>query len=131
VRRAKALFWVLLALPMAGLGVWFVQDNSALVSLVLLGFPLGELPLGIWLTLTFLVGVLSAVLATVPALGAASLRQRRLEREDARIKTVAKRRVAGNVSARAGITPNRGPGLPRRGLGIEVRQQGASRALSS
>jgi uncharacterized integral membrane protein len=90
VRRAKALFWVLLALPMAGLGVWFVQDNSALVSLVLLGFPLGELPLGIWLTLTFLVGVLSAVLATVPALGVARLRQRRLEREVERLKTVAK-----------------------------------------
>lgn len=90
MRRAKALFWVLLALPMAGIGVWFVQDNSTLVSLVLLGFPLGELPLGIWLTLTFLVGVLSAVLATVPALGAARLRQRRLEREIARLKTSAK-----------------------------------------
>lgn len=90
MRRAKALFWVLLALPMAGIGVWFVQDNSTLVSLVLLGFPLGELPLGIWLTLTFLVGVLSAVLATVPALGAARLRQRRLEREIARLKTIAK-----------------------------------------
>ena len=90
MRRAKALFWVLLALPMAGIGVWFVQDNSALVSLVLLGFPLGELPLGLWLTLTFLVGVLSAVLATVPALGAARLRQRRLEREIARLKTIAK-----------------------------------------
>jgi uncharacterized integral membrane protein len=90
VRRAKALFWVLLAVPMAGIGVWFVQDNSTLVSLVLLGFPLGELPLGIWLTLTFLVGVLSAVLATVPALGAARLRQRRLEREIARLKTIAK-----------------------------------------
>ena len=90
MRRAKVLFWVLLALPMAGIGVWFVQDNSTLVSLVLLGFPLGELPLGIWLTLTFLVGVLSAVLATVPALGAARLRQRRLEREIARLKTIAK-----------------------------------------
>ncbi len=90
MRRAKALFWVLLAVPMAGIGVWFVQDNSTLVSLVLLGFPLGELPLGIWLTLTFLVGVLSAVLATVPALGAARLRQRRLEREIARLKTIAK-----------------------------------------
>ncbi len=90
MRRAKALFWVLLALPMAGIGVWFVQDNSTLVSLVLLGFPLGELPLGIWLTLTFLVGVLSAVLATVPALGAARLRQRRLEREIARLKASAK-----------------------------------------
>lgn len=90
MRRAKALFWVLLALPMAGIGVWLVQDNSTLVSLVLLGFPLGELPLGIWLTLTFLVGVLSAVLATVPALGAARLRQRRLEREIARLKASAK-----------------------------------------
>lgn len=90
MRRAKALFWVLLALPMAGIGVWFVQDNSTLVPLVLLGFTLGELPLGIWLTLAFLVGVLSAVLATVPALSVARLRQRRLEREVARLKTSAK-----------------------------------------
>ncbi|MGE3296478.1 MAG: lipopolysaccharide assembly protein LapA domain-containing protein [Porticoccaceae bacterium] len=90
MRRTKALFWALLALPMAGIGVWFVQDNDTSVALVLLGFPLGELPLGIWLTLTFLIGVLSTVLATVPVLGAARLRQRRLEREVARLKTIAK-----------------------------------------
>ena len=69
--RIKALLWALLALPVAGIGVWFAQDNSALVSLVLLGFPVGELPLAIWVTLAFFVGVLAAVLATLPALAAA------------------------------------------------------------
>ncbi len=90
MRRVKTVFWVLLALPFAGIGVWFVQDNNTNVSLVLLGFPLGELPLGIWLTLTFFVGVLAAVLATLPALGAARLRYRRLEREITRLKTSVK-----------------------------------------
>jgi len=88
--RIKALLWALLALPVAGIGVWFAQDNSALVSLVLLGFPVGELPLAIWVTLAFFVGVLAAVLATLPALAAARLRLRRLEREIARLKIDAK-----------------------------------------
>jgi uncharacterized integral membrane protein len=90
VRRVKALFGALLALPVAGIGIWFAQDNSAPVPLVLLGFPLGELPLGIWLTLAFFVGVLAAVLATLPALAAARLRLRRLERELARLRIDAK-----------------------------------------
>jgi uncharacterized integral membrane protein len=84
--RIKALLWVLLALPVAGIGVWFAQDNSAPVPLVLLGFPVGELPLAIWVTLAFLIGVLAAVLATLPPLAAARLRLRRLEREVARLK---------------------------------------------
>lgn len=88
--RVKGLIWTLLALLVAGFGIWFAQDNSALVSLVLLGFPVGELPLAIWVTLAFFVGVLTAVLATLPALAAARLRLRRLEREIARLKIDAK-----------------------------------------
>lgn len=85
--RVKVLLWALLALPVAAIGIWFVQDNSAPVPVVLLGFPLGELPLGIWLALTFLTGVLAALLTTVPVVGGARLRIRRLEREIARSKT--------------------------------------------
>ena len=90
MRRVKGLIWTLLALLVAGIGIWFAQDNSALVSLVLLGFPVGELPLAIWVMLAFFVGVLAAVLATLPALGTANLRLRRLEREVARLKIDAK-----------------------------------------
>jgi uncharacterized integral membrane protein len=90
VRRIKALLWVLLALPVTGVGVWFVQDNNTPVPLVLLGFRVGELPLGMWLTLTFFVGVLTALLTTLPTAGGTRLRMWRLEREIARLKIGAK-----------------------------------------
>jgi uncharacterized integral membrane protein len=88
MRRAKTLLWVLLALPAIGIGIWFTQDNSAPVSPVLFGFPLTQLPLGIWLILAFMAGVLISVLATVPSLAVARARQRRLEREVARLNGV-------------------------------------------
>lgn len=86
MRRLKTLSWVLLALPTLGVGIWFTQDNSAAAAPILLGFALPELPLGVWLILFFLAGVLAALLATLPSLGAARARHWRLARDHARLK---------------------------------------------
>jgi len=70
------------------LGIWLVQDNSADTRVVLLGFSIGSLPLGIWLALAFLTGVLAATLATLPVVAGARLRMRRLQRELGRRSSV-------------------------------------------
>lgn len=88
MRRAKTLSWVLLALPTLGVGIWLTQDNSTPVTPVLFGFPLAALPLGVWLLLSFLAGVLAALLATLPTLGVTRARQWRLARDVARLKGV-------------------------------------------
>lgn len=81
MRPLRFLGWLLAISAVTVLGVWLVQDNSTETRLVLLGFPLGSLPLGIWLALAFLLGVLAAILATLPAVAGARLRLRRLERD--------------------------------------------------
>jgi uncharacterized integral membrane protein len=81
MRLLRFLGWLLMISAVTVLGVWLVQDNSAETRLVLLGFPLGSLPLGIWLALAFLLGVLAAILATLPAVAGARLRLRRLEHD--------------------------------------------------
>lgn len=81
MRLLRFLGWLLAISAVTVLGVWLVQDNSVETRLVLLGFPLGSLPLGIWLALAFLLGVLAAILATLPAVAGARLRLRRLERD--------------------------------------------------
>lgn len=77
--RMSAL--VVIVPVMALLGIWVAQDNSTEVPLVLLGFPLGTLPLGLWLMLAFLTGVTLAVLASLPTLIGLRLRARRLQRQ--------------------------------------------------
>jgi len=80
MRLLRFLGW-LVALPVVALmGIWLVQDNSAPVPLALLGFPVGSLPLGIWLLLAFLLGVLAAMLASFPILVRLRLRERRRQR---------------------------------------------------
>lgn len=81
MRWLRMLILVVLVLAVALLGIWVAQDNSTEVPLVLLGFPLGSLPLGLWLMLAFLTGVILAVLASLPTLIGLRLRARRLQRQ--------------------------------------------------
>lgn len=80
MRVLRFIGWVI-AIPLAALaGIWLVQDNDAPTQLVLLGFPIGSLPLGIWLLLAFLAGVLAAILASLPVLLRWRWRARRWQR---------------------------------------------------
>lgn len=80
-RPLRFLGWLLAALVVGFLGVWVAQDNSAEASVVVLGFPLGSLPLGIWLMLAFLAGVVAALAASTPGIARLQWRARRLQRE--------------------------------------------------
>lgn len=80
MRPLRFLAWLLAALVTAVLGIWIAQDNSAQTAVVVLGFPLGSLPLGIWLMLAFLAGVLASLLASAPGVVRLQLRARRLQK---------------------------------------------------
>ncbi|MFZ5654099.1 MAG: lipopolysaccharide assembly protein LapA domain-containing protein [Pseudomonadota bacterium] len=88
MRALRWLGWLTTGLVALILGIWLVQDNSADTRVVLLGFSIGSLPLGIWLALAFLTGVLAATLATLPVVAGTRLRMRRLQRELGRRSTV-------------------------------------------
>lgn len=77
MRLLRFLGWLVTAPVVALMGMWLVQDNSTPVSVALLGFPVGSLPLGIWLLLAFLLGVVAAMLASFPVLVRLRLRARR------------------------------------------------------
>ena len=63
------------------IGIWVVQDNPLEVPVTLLGFPLLQLPLGIWLLAAFLAGsVLSYIVSLPGALGQRG-QTRRLQRQ--------------------------------------------------
>lgn len=80
MRPLRFLAWLLAALATAVLGIWIAQDNSAQTAVVVLGFSLGSLPLGIWLMLAFLAGVLASLLASAPGMVGLRLRVRRLQK---------------------------------------------------
>ncbi len=84
MRLLRFFGWLLIIVAVAVLGFWLVLDNGEETPLVLLGFPLGSLPLGIWLAAAFLLGVVAALIATWPVVASARLRRRRLERDLAR-----------------------------------------------
>ena len=64
----KKIVQVLLLLVGLFVGLWIAQDNPDDVAVKLLGFPVGSLSLAVWLVLTFLLGVVVGLLATLPSL---------------------------------------------------------------
>ncbi|MDF1831245.1 MAG: lipopolysaccharide assembly protein LapA domain-containing protein [Porticoccaceae bacterium] len=63
------------------IGIWIVQDNPLEVPVTLLGFPLVQLPLGIWLLAAFLGGSMLSYIAGLPSTLRKTAQVRRLERQ--------------------------------------------------
>ena len=87
MKRLKLLFMMIVVLICAVIGIWFAQDNSALVGIIVFGFDLGSLPLGICLIVTFCLGVLMALFATVVPVLRVQRKNKRLEKELSRLKS--------------------------------------------
>lgn len=80
----QSIKWFLVAillLVVIFIGLWIVQDNIADTDVVLLGFPVATLPLGVWLLGMLFVGAVFGVLCSYPAL----FRLRRRIKRDARL----------------------------------------------
>jgi uncharacterized integral membrane protein len=63
------------------IGAWIVQDNGAEITIVLLGFQLGALPVGLWLLIFFFGGLLIGQSIVYPM----TFNLKRLSRRDAKL----------------------------------------------
>ena len=79
--KLKRWIGLLLLLVCVLLGVWVVQDNALEVPVTLLGFPLLELPLGIWLLAAFLGGSVLSYVVSLPVSLGQRAQARRLQRQ--------------------------------------------------
>jgi uncharacterized integral membrane protein len=80
MKQLKTIVLVLTILICAFLGLWIAQDNPQPVTLSLLGFPLGQLPLGLWLILALVCGLALGMLASLPLILKVRGENRRLRR---------------------------------------------------
>ena len=60
----KKILFFLLTIICLILGAWIVLDNAEPVAVVLLGFPISSVPVGIWLLAALLAGCLLGLLAS-------------------------------------------------------------------
>jgi len=87
VKRLKVISLFVFFIVCVIAGGWFLQDNSAATELTLFGFSLGTLPLGLWLTIAFGLGVAATLLATLVSFGKARFKLLRLEKKLSRLKS--------------------------------------------
>lgn len=66
MKRIKSILLGLAILICLFLGLWLTQDNPQLVNVKLLGFDIAPLPLGFWLLITLVAGILIGMLASIP-----------------------------------------------------------------
>jgi len=66
MKFVKRLLGVLLMLMLIAIGVWVGVDNQNLITFYLLGFSLGEMPVGLWMLSALSIGVMFGLLVTVP-----------------------------------------------------------------
>ena len=78
VKRWVGLFILLISVL---IGIWIVQDNPLEVPVTLFGFPLLQLPLGIWLLVSFLAGSVLSYVASLPSALGQRAQVRRLQRQ--------------------------------------------------
>lgn len=79
--KVKRWIGLLLLLVCVLIGVWIVQDNPLEVPVTLLGFPLLQLPLGIWLLAAFLAGIVLSYVVSLPGSLGQRAQARRLQRQ--------------------------------------------------
>ncbi len=68
MKKIKFIGLLIAALIAVFLGIWIVQDNALEMGVVLLGFPLLELPVGLWLLVFFLAGIGSGICLCYPTI---------------------------------------------------------------
>ena len=79
MRQLKRIFMILVVIFCIFIGLWVAQDNPQAVALSLLGFPLGEIPLGFGLLLALASGVFAGILASLPMIVRLRAENRRLK----------------------------------------------------
>ncbi|PCH52961.1 MAG: hypothetical protein COC20_01615 [Cellvibrionales bacterium] len=68
MKNIKLIFLILAVLVAVFIGAWVVQDNPFETSIILLGFPLAELPVGLWVLVFFISGLIAGACLSYPAI---------------------------------------------------------------
>ncbi len=99
----KRLIILLVLLCGIVLGVWFSAENAQPLSVTALGFPMPELPVGIWLTGVFLLGTglgyVISVISTLKLKNHNLSLSRKLKRRDRELEKLRKLPVQSSRSA--------------------------------
>ncbi|RLA43220.1 MAG: hypothetical protein DRR06_12635 [Gammaproteobacteria bacterium] len=66
MRKIKLIIIVLAILVAVSIGAWVVQDNPLETNIVLFGFSTAELPVGLWVLVFFLSGMIIGVALSYP-----------------------------------------------------------------
>ncbi|MGV6806913.1 MAG: lipopolysaccharide assembly protein LapA domain-containing protein [bacterium] len=77
----KKLLVVLLAILSILLGASVMLENPQTLSVVLLGYPVNDVPLGVWLLGALLVGGVAGILVSLPPLIALKAKNKRLAKQ--------------------------------------------------
>ena len=77
----KRVSGLLLAVFFALIGIWVVEDNALEVSVVLLGFPLGSFPVGVWFLFAVFLGATLSFAANLPRALQLKRKVKRLQRQ--------------------------------------------------
>lgn len=77
MKKIKLLFISTLCLIAIFIGAWVVQDNNVEFGIVLLGFPLWQLPVGLWLLIFFFSGFVAAQCVIYPMIFSLKRQNRR------------------------------------------------------
>ena len=81
MKRLKRIILGLIVILFLFLGLWIAQDNPQTVDVILLGFALKPLSLGMWLLITLAVGVVLGMLASLPVIFRNDAENRRLRQK--------------------------------------------------
>jgi len=79
MKRLKNILMTLMIIFFIFIGLWVAQDNPQAVAISLLGFPLGEIPLGFGLVSVLALGVLVGILSSLPVIVRLRAENRRLK----------------------------------------------------
>ena len=99
MKKIKLIIILLAVLVAVFIGAWVVQDNAVETSIILLGFPLAKLPVGLWILAFFFSGVVAGVCLSYPAIFGLQRQSRqnirRLQKLDAELIKARNNSIAG------------------------------------
>jgi len=79
MKRLKTILLTLVVILCIFAGLWIAQDNPQPVALRLLGFPVGEIPVGLGLLVVLALGALLGLIASGPTILRLRAENRRLK----------------------------------------------------
>ena len=102
MKNIRLIILFVAALAAVFLGVWVVQDNDLVTGVVLFGFSLAELPVGLWILVFFFLGIMAGICLCYPTIFSLKRQRRRyikrLQKLDAELGEVRAQSIPESVT---------------------------------